>query len=253
MKTIYLVRHARATSKKKSRSDIDRRLTKKGKKEAFRMAKRLKERGIRPGLLISSPANRALETAAVFAEVLGYPPLKVKIRKDLYPEPSDDVLFRLIRDTDPSLDALMIVGHDPALSRLSSSLDVHFNEPLPKAGVAAFSIDGPGWSEAGPGRAGLAFFDVPEARERARKAYREELSEDLCAAINDVLNKKDPHSVAVLRKDIRKAAAKLAEGFVKSLAALPARTTAKGRRERPARSEPSAKKAKPASSEPPAD
>jgi phosphohistidine phosphatase len=247
MKRIYLVRHAQAASKKSGRSDFDRRLTKKGTKEAYRMAKRLKDRGVRPDILISSPANRALETAAVFAEVLGYPPLKVKIRKDLYPDPNDDALFGVIRDTDPRLEALMIVGHDPSLSRLGSSLDVHFNEALPKAGVAAFSFESSGWSEVGAGRAGLEFFEVPEARARARKAYRNELSEDLRAAINDVLNKKDPHSAHVIRKDIQKAAAKLAEGFVKSLAAIPVQTPAPGARERMVRPEPTAKKAKPAS------
>ncbi len=67
MKTIYLVHHAAAGKSKPKSPDRKRALSKKGRKEAIKMAKNLKKNGMLPDLLVSSPAKRAIQTARVFA------------------------------------------------------------------------------------------------------------------------------------------------------------------------------------------
>ena len=73
MKTLYIIRHAKSSWENPTMSDLDRPLNERGKRDAPRMGKRLKEKAIHPTVLISSPAKRAFGTAKRIAEVLGYP------------------------------------------------------------------------------------------------------------------------------------------------------------------------------------
>ena len=84
MKNIILVRHATAVKRDSEKSDVKRSLKKSGHKEAREMGKHLKEMDIHPDLFISSPAKRAIETAEIVAERLGYSVKKIeKIRRTL--------------------------------------------------------------------------------------------------------------------------------------------------------------------------
>ena len=230
MKTVYLVRHAKAVSEAKGGSDLDRRLTKKGKREAERTAGRLKERHIRPHRLISSPAERARETAVVFAEALGYPPAKIAIRPELYPELKESAFFHILRSEDPSLQSVMLFGHEPSLTRLAASIDPRFSEPFPKAGIAAFRFDVRSWEEIEPTRGTLEFTEIPESPRKARRIYEAAVNEKISTAISEALNAQDPHTAESIRNDVRKFSEKLAAAFVDSLEALPAGKTAGGKR-----------------------
>ena len=59
MKILYLVRHAKSSWKDDSISDAERPLNKRGERDAPFMAELLCMKGIRPDLLVSSPALRA--------------------------------------------------------------------------------------------------------------------------------------------------------------------------------------------------
>ncbi len=63
MKTIYLIRHAKSDWDNPLLQDIERPLNERGYADANVMGTRLKT----PGLIISSPAVRALSTALIFA------------------------------------------------------------------------------------------------------------------------------------------------------------------------------------------
>ena len=63
MKTLYLIRHAKSSWKHDYLADFDRPLNKRGKRDAPVMGRRLKQHGV-PGLFLSSPARRAIRTAA---------------------------------------------------------------------------------------------------------------------------------------------------------------------------------------------
>jgi bisphosphoglycerate-dependent phosphoglycerate mutase len=60
MKTITLLRHAKSSWDNTDLVDFDRPLNARGKKNAPDMAQRLKAAGIRPSLILSSPAKRNL-------------------------------------------------------------------------------------------------------------------------------------------------------------------------------------------------
>ena len=73
MKTLYLARHAKSSWKHPELKDIERPLNKRGKRDAPYIGDLLKEEGVKPDILISSPAVRARKTSVVIAEKIDYP------------------------------------------------------------------------------------------------------------------------------------------------------------------------------------
>jgi len=73
MKTLYLIRHAKSSWDDMNLKDFDRPLNDRGKNDAQEMGKRLKERGIFPDVILSSPDIRALETSKMIARALNFP------------------------------------------------------------------------------------------------------------------------------------------------------------------------------------
>ena len=65
-KIILLVRHAKSGWNDASLSDLERKLTDRGKSDAKMMAKRLQKRSIEIDAFVSSPAKRASKTAKIF-------------------------------------------------------------------------------------------------------------------------------------------------------------------------------------------
>ena len=73
MKTLYVVRHAKSSWKYPNLDDFERPLNKRGRMNAPFMGKKIQERNIMPGLILSSPAKRARKTAMEIATLInGY-------------------------------------------------------------------------------------------------------------------------------------------------------------------------------------
>ena len=78
MKTIYFIRHAKSSWDHFGISDKDRPLNDRGEQDAPRMAQLLKEKGVQPDQLVSSPAKRAFTTATYFAKAFDTPPSQLE-------------------------------------------------------------------------------------------------------------------------------------------------------------------------------
>jgi len=72
MKTLFLVRHAKSMRDDAAMPDKDRPLNDRGKRDAPKMGERLAKRYVKPNLILSSPARRALKTAQIIAKKLDY-------------------------------------------------------------------------------------------------------------------------------------------------------------------------------------
>lgn len=151
MKTLVLVRHARAAGRHKHLSDLERPLTPRGQKAAKRAARELKARGTAPTLLVSSPANRALETAHIFAKELDYPIHKIALRQSAYDAMDAEALLSTLRETGDQHDIVVLFGHNPSMEDLAASLLQGFAGNLPKAGVVEISISKDSWRDLLPG------------------------------------------------------------------------------------------------------
>jgi phosphohistidine phosphatase len=69
---IYLLRHGIAENHAPTGKDADRRLTDEGREKLHRVLERARKAGVSPSLILSSPLKRALETAEIAAQELGY-------------------------------------------------------------------------------------------------------------------------------------------------------------------------------------
>ena len=217
MKTIYLVRHAAAAKGKPKSPDMKRVLSKKGRKEAVKMAKKLKKNGTLPDLLISSPAKRAMQTARVFAKAIKYPKDKILLNKTLYEAnnaSSNGTLLEDVRRMDDQFQSVIVFGHDPLLTEFAHYLRKDFTEALPGCAVVRFDFNNISWTKVTAGRGILKFFDYPN-RTKARldekkKALTARLTEDLLRIFVEA----DPDTGPKMKKAIKKTVGTLTQNFL---------------------------------------
>ncbi len=72
MKTLFLIRHAKSSWDDTALPDKERPLNDRGLRDAPKMGERLAKRDVKPDLILSSPAVRALRTAEIIAKKLDY-------------------------------------------------------------------------------------------------------------------------------------------------------------------------------------
>lgn len=124
-RTVYVLRHAKALSGSDTGRDIDRPLAPAGLDAARRMGAHAIEAGVRPDLVLCSPARRTRQTLDGVLPGLGD---GVDIRYDdhVY-NASVGELVELLHQVDGRVRAVLVVGHNPAchdlVTRLSGSGD----------------------------------------------------------------------------------------------------------------------------------
>lgn len=161
MKRLYLMRHAKSSWKKPDLADIDRPLNKRGKQDAPLMGKRLKKQNLKPDLIITSPAKRAVTTATIVAEEINYPKKKIEIKETLYSAGAPAIL-NMIQYLDDSLNEVMLVGHNPDFNSLANYLSNFGVDNIPTCGIFCIDFDVPSWKDVGEGRGIFQFFDYPK-------------------------------------------------------------------------------------------
>ena len=160
MKTLFLVRHAKSSRDDPSLPDRDRPLDDRGKQDAPKMGKRLAKRDVKPDLLLSSPALRALTTAQLIAEEIGYKLKDIVVDDRLYASNADDLLA-VIRALDKKLNRVMLFGHNPEFTDLAHRLSSEIID-MPTCAVAEFNFDTKAWSDVGEVKPAKVIFDYPK-------------------------------------------------------------------------------------------
>lgn len=145
MKTLTLVRHAKSSWKNPHLSDRQRPLNKRGKRDAPIMGKRILEHGIRPSLIVSSPATRAWTTAKIIATQISYP-IEFLQREDSLYLASLDGILEVVAAQDNGFNNLMVVGHNPGMTDFANFLSTGLTHNLPTAGVVCVQIDQDDWN-----------------------------------------------------------------------------------------------------------
>jgi phosphohistidine phosphatase len=159
MKSLYLVRHAKSSWSDFTLADRDRPLTDRGRRDAARMGKRLAQRGLRPDLIISSPAVRALATAKALAHSLGHASKDIVVDERLY-ACSARQLLDLIQSLDDRLKRVVVVGHNPSLAELAHDFCGDIDH-VAACAVAEFEFDSRSWSEIGTRQPAHSTLDDP--------------------------------------------------------------------------------------------
>jgi phosphohistidine phosphatase len=161
IKTLILVRHAKSSWSEPGLADRLRPLNTRGERDVRMMGRRLAERGIEVERMISSPATRALATAEVIAEELGFPWEEVVADERLYGADAQDML-EVIRALSDDLQRAMLFGHNPGLTDLVDVLSPQWIENVPTCGVVQLTFDATTWKAVGEDDAVEMSFDYPK-------------------------------------------------------------------------------------------
>ena len=163
MKNITLVRHAKSEWHCPSGNDHDRPLSKRGLKAAPQIGSYLHEYGIKPDILLSSTALRALTTAQLIAGELNVEREQIQPVDDLYLAaiPAYERIIRSIDDTDEKAHA-MIFSHNPGSHEFAHHLTGGNEiERFTTCAVAVIELNIDHWGEIGPGCGRLRHFITP--------------------------------------------------------------------------------------------
>ncbi|HTS28583.1 MAG TPA: phosphohistidine phosphatase SixA [Bryobacteraceae bacterium] len=117
---IYLLRHGIAEDARAGHPDSERALTGEGRDKLRRVLKRARQVGVEPATILSSPYRRAVETADVAAEVLGYQG-KVLRTRALLPEASPFDTWDEIRSRKGDT-SILLASHEPLMSSMVAFL-----------------------------------------------------------------------------------------------------------------------------------
>ena len=161
MKTLLILRHAKSSWKDTHLIDHQRPLNKRGKKAAPEMARRLLKRGVRPDVIVSSDARRAMETAVSMAEILGVSPKAIRQNPDLYHGAPDRILDVVHRFND-QWKQVMVVGHNPGLTELSNRFTRNPIANIPTAGVVELRFNTRSWRNIDRDNLAFSWFDFPK-------------------------------------------------------------------------------------------
>jgi len=158
---LLICRHGKSSWQDPALRDFDRPLNKRGERDAPEMGRRLAQQGIRPDLIMSSPAVRALATALHYARQLGISPEQIRHNPAQYAA-SVPALLNLIRTVDSSVSTLMLVGHNPESTDLTNALGGLSIENIPTSGIVALAFSGYTWADLTVGSGTFLFFDYPK-------------------------------------------------------------------------------------------
>ena len=145
-RVLHVVRHAKSAWDNEGIADIDRPLKAKGIMNAYEISRRLKLDNLIPDLIMSSPADRALHTAVIFARIFELPMDYLQINNLLY-ESSTEKIIELIRSTSNDLKSLMLFGHNPDFTDLANYFTKSQINEIPTSGVVTLKFNSGSWEE----------------------------------------------------------------------------------------------------------
>lgn len=116
---ISILRHGTAENRALGKPDAERRLTKDGRRELKAVLQLARKAGIAPDVILTSPLTRALETARIAEEEFQCQPAVET--KSLLPDVAPAQVWRELREHRNAKE-IMLVGHEPQLSRIAAFL-----------------------------------------------------------------------------------------------------------------------------------
>ncbi len=169
MKNLLLLRHAKSCWENLSLVDFQRPLNDRGREAAQRMAAYLGDHMPLPDHVVCSTAQRTRETLSALVNVYAHD-YQLDFRRDLY-MPTPTRLMGVIQASDPEVETLMIVSHNPGLEELACVLSKdprgeQMQDMLtkyPTAACAHFRFEAEDWTDVKIGQGHLVKFIKPRA------------------------------------------------------------------------------------------
>lgn len=161
MKTIYLIRHGKSSWENMSFQDYERPLLEKGIRRTKKVAGYLLEKKVRPDLIVSSHAVRAIETAKIIATKLNYAPEHIILDESIY-FAGVGALENLILGLNDSLNEVILVGHNPDITNFANLFLEQKIDYMPTTGVVCISFATKKWADAFQAKREILFVISPK-------------------------------------------------------------------------------------------
>jgi phosphohistidine phosphatase len=162
VKTLFLIRHAKSSWDDTALPDKDRPLNDRGRRDAPKMGKRLAKRDVKPDLILSSPARRALKTAEIIAKKLDYKRKDIAVDDRLYAS-AVDRLLNVIHGLGNKPERVILFGRNPELTELARRLSGEITH-MPTCAVAEFTFNTKSWSKIGKANLAKVALDYPKKK-----------------------------------------------------------------------------------------
>ncbi len=144
MSTLFVLRHAKSSWKNPDLADHDRPLNKRGKRDAPRMGRLMREEGLLPQLALSSTAKRARLTLDQALEAARHQ-CEVHLTPRLYLAGPEQIV-EVLRGLPGQFERVLVVGHNPGLEELVGELTGE-DVILPTAALAVVDCASQAWGE----------------------------------------------------------------------------------------------------------
>jgi len=118
---LLILRHAKSDWDSGARTDFDRPLAKRGRKDVPRVGRWLKEQGLIPDYVVSSPAERARQTVIGVCEQMDIDAAEINFDSRIY-HASTGALLDVLNESPPEAQRVLIAGHNPGLEILLQNL-----------------------------------------------------------------------------------------------------------------------------------
>lgn len=147
MRHLYLIRHAKSSWDNPLLRDFERTLNSRGVETAPKMAQLLWKEGVKPDLIITSPARRAIDTARFFGVQFGLMDDHFILEKNIY-EASPTTILRIISQLPESAKSVLMFGHNPTFTEVANLFAGYdLIENIPTCGVVCLKSTAQQWNE----------------------------------------------------------------------------------------------------------
>lgn len=167
MKTLYILRHAKSSWTDANLSDFERPLNERGIKTAPFMGELMTKKNFQPELILSSPAQRARQTALLVKKAGR---MKAEIRYDerIY-EASPLRLMEVVSEIENHINSVLLVGHNPGFEGLVKFLTGK-SERMTTTALAVVDLEIDHWKSVHPECCALRILIHPKEEMKSQGA-----------------------------------------------------------------------------------
>jgi len=162
MKRLFLVRHAKTEVIRYDITDFQRNLKDRGINDSKLIANKLLLKKAVPDLILSSTANRAIQTANLFAKVLNYPLENIVKMDELYDGFTTHEFLGMLDQHGKDNERIMVVGHNPSIEYLAFNLSEEFYEYVPTCTVIGVEFDVDNWQDIDARTGKISLYEFPK-------------------------------------------------------------------------------------------
>lgn len=161
MKKLLLMRHAKSSWDDPDWTDFERPLTTRGRRDALAAGDALRTRNIKPGIVSSSPANRALTTARLLSKGVGYALEDIHVDERMY-ETGRAELLEVVHSLDDRHGTALLVGHNPGMQSLAMYLSTFRDPHFQTCAVVCLGFDVDSWKAVERSKGEVLFYELPK-------------------------------------------------------------------------------------------